>query len=369
MWYKNLLSWRWWLGVKKPQPSSFAKHSITALIPAYNEEAYIVNTIRHIQAQTVQVDKILVVDDCSTDRTSELARAAGAEVVRTDKNQGSKARAQQYAISNGYVETDLFVTIDADTLLDSEGVEKMLPYFEDPKVAGTCGYVIPARIKTIWERGRFVEYIFSLSLFKEAQNNFGAILVSSGCFSMFRTDLVKSVGGFNPRTIAEDMDLTWEIACQGYTIAFVKDAFCYPYDPPTLKILISQLDRWYRGFFQCFGIHRKHLKRNRKLQTIIYWYAFDGIMSPLIMLAGSLFITGGNLLHAFLLSMVLEMLIAFPFVMISSLRLGLFWKAVVSMPAFILMRPVNVFTFMRSLWREWIKRDKLDTWVKGHATK
>jgi len=364
-----LFNWRWWLGIKPKAPKVMTHRTITALIPAYNEEAYIVDTIRHIQAQTVKVDKILVVDDCSTDRTGLFAKQAGAEVITTDKNQGSKARAQQYAISNGYVDTDLFVTIDADTLLDSEGIEKMLPYFENPKVAGTCGYVIPARIKTIWERGRFVEYIFSLSLFKEAQNNFGAILVSSGCFSMFRTSIVKAAGGFNPRTIAEDMDLTWEIACQGYTIAFVKDAICYPYDPPTLRILLSQLDRWYRGFFQCFGIHRKHLKRNRKLQLVVYWYAIDGILSPLVMFVGAMLVTGGNLLHSFLLSMVLETIIALPFVMVSSARVGLLWQALLSMPAFIVMRPVNVFTFMRSLWREWIKGDKLDTWVKGHATK
>lgn len=364
----RLFSWRWWLGIKPKPPKAMGNYTITALIPAYNEENYIANTIRHIQNQTVKVDKILVVDDCSTDNTGAVAKQAGAEVVQTDKNQGSKARAQQYAISNGYVETDLFVTIDADTLLDSKGIEKMLPYFENPKVAGTCGYVIPARIKTIWERGRFIEYIFSLSLFKEAQNNFGAILVSSGCFSMFRTSIVKEAGGFNPRTIAEDMDLTWEIACRGYTIVFVKDALCYPYDPPTLKILISQLDRWYRGFFQCFGIHRKILKRNRKLQIVVYGYAIDGALSPLIMFIGSMFVTGGNLLYSFLFSMVLEMAIALPFVIANSARVGLLRQAIISMPAFVVMRPINVFVFMRSLWREWIMKDKLDTWVKGHAT-
>jgi len=364
----RLLSWRWWLGISPKLSKITRQYTITALIPAYNEEDYIVNTIRHIQKQTVRVDKILVVDDCSKDRTGIFAKMAGADVVRTDKNQGSKARAQQYAISNGHVETDLFVTIDADTLLDPRGIEKMLPYFENPKVAGTCGYVIPARIKTIWERGRFIEYIFSLSLFKEAQNNFGAILVSSGCFSMFRTSIVKEVGGFNPRTIAEDMDLTWEIACRGYTIAFVKDAICYPYDPPTLKILLSQLDRWYRGFFQCFGIHRKTLKRNRKLQAVVYWYTIDGSISPLIMFIGAMIVTGGNLLYSFLFSMLLETIIAFPFVIANSIRVGLLRQALISMPAFIVMRPVNVFTFMRSLWREWIIKDRLDTWEKGHAT-
>ena len=146
-------------------------YEVTVLVPAYNEEASIAETIKSIQAQTVPIKDILVIDDHSTDRTGEIARSLGARVVRTDVNQGTKAQAQQYVISRGEVNTELVVTIDGDTILDSKAVEKTLPYFNNPKTASVCGFVIPAKIKTLWERGRFVEYMFGIALGKVAQNN------------------------------------------------------------------------------------------------------------------------------------------------------------------------------------------------------
>jgi cellulose synthase/poly-beta-1,6-N-acetylglucosamine synthase-like glycosyltransferase len=205
---RSLSDLRWWLGmlpteVVKYHPKHF---SISVIIPAYNEEASIGDTVESIKNQSVPIDRIIVVDDHSSDSTGDVARSHGAEVVRTHVNQGTKAMAQNYVMNE--IDTDLFVTIDGDTLLHEEAIERTLIYFNDPQVASVCGQVIPQKIGTLWERGRFIEYLFGISLFKEAQNRVGAVLVSSGCFSTFRTKIIKEMGGFKQRTMAEDMDLT-----------------------------------------------------------------------------------------------------------------------------------------------------------------
>lgn len=254
---KQLADWRWWLGMpnrivtRAPE----REYGITVMVPAYNEEKSIAETIRGIQAQTVSVDEIIVIDDHSRDRTGEIAASMGVTVVRTDRNQGTKSSAQQYVLDRGLIRTELFVTIDADTLLAPDAIERTLPYFNDPFTSAVCGYVIPAKVGTLWERGRLVEYLFAISLFKAAQNHMGGILVSSGCFSVFRTDLVLQNGGFNGRTMGEDMDLTWELSMKGYRVYCERSAVCYPYDPPTGRIFVAQLDRWYRAFFQNLAIH------------------------------------------------------------------------------------------------------------------
>lgn len=365
----NFLSWRWWLGLP-PQivtEEPIKKYGITIMIPAYNEEKSIADTISAVQAQTVPIEKILVIDDCSTDRTGEIAASMGVTVLRTEINQGTKATAQKYALERGFVTTELFITIDGDTLLAPDAIERTLPYFNDPKAASVCGYVIPARIHSVWERGRFVEYIFSLSLFKMAQNHIGAVMVSSGCFTVFRTDLVAQMGGFNTRTMAEDMDLTWELSMSGYRIYCDNNAFCFPYDPPTGKIFVAQLDRWYRSFFQNMAIHWKDLlKRDKKLAAISIGYMLDGGMFLMILLWAMLYAVIHLTFESLLIALLLDTAIVGFFAIIEGIRIGRLGQVLICLPAYQVTRSVTMFVFWRSMWREWVAKDRLNVWVKGH---
>ncbi len=362
----KIFNWRWWLGFKPKfatQPSK--NYTICVIIPAYNEESSIAETIQSIQNQSIKINKIIVVDDCSNDNTGKIASSMGVMVVKTDKNQGTKAMCQQYVLKRGYVNTDLFVTIDGDTILDSKAIEKTIPYFNDPLTASVCGFVIPAKIKTIWERGRFIEYIFGISLFKAGQNNMGAVLVSSGCFSVFRTNLVEKMGGFKSRSMAEDMDLTWEFALNGYYVYCVQDAYCYPYDPPTFKIFVSQIDRWYRSFFQNISIHRKDFRKNKKIGLFIYWYLIEGLISPFIMPI-IIFLMTKDILFTLLLAFLIDLLIVLLFTIFKGIKIGKFWKVITSIPSYFIIRPINLVIFWRSFWKEWIKKEPLTVWNKGH---
>ena len=356
------MNWRWLFGLKKKEFTyhPFRKYTIAVVIPAYNEEQSIVNTINSVKNQSVAIDSIIVVDDCSTDRTGEVAASQGVKVVRTDTNQGTKAMAQNYVID--MVETDLMVTIDADTVLHRDAILNTLPYFNDTLTASVCGFVIPQKIKTVWERGRFIEYMFGLSIFKSAQMNAGAILVSSGCFSVFRTKYVKDMGGFQSRTMAEDMDLTWEFLLHGYRIYYAHDSYCYPIDPPTFKIFKSQVERWSRSFFQNISVHQ--LRKNKKLGGFIYWYLLENLTAPAIILM-LYFLTSD--FWAVLLSFVLiDLLIVLTVCSITGIRIKMIKETLSSIWAFFIIRPVNIYLFWKAFWKEWIVKDRLVVWEKGH---
>src|SRR5690554_2655854 len=107
-----------------PLPTSSAEVSIvssdrdrssgvTVLVPAYNEAGSVADTIRSLQNQTVPPVEIIVIDDCSTYDTAEVARALGVTVLRPAVNTGSKAGAQNYALRE--VKTPFTMAIDADT--------------------------------------------------------------------------------------------------------------------------------------------------------------------------------------------------------------------------------------------------------------
>ena len=139
------------------------------------------------------------------------------------------------------------MAIDADTTLAPDAVEKLLAAFDDPQVAAACGFVEPRYRQTMWERGRYIEYLLAFTFYKPIQDFYGKPLISSGCFSAYRTDVLKACGGWSARTMAEDVDLTWRFSFAGHRVRFVPEAMCYPIEPHDFHFMRKQLKRWSHG--------------------------------------------------------------------------------------------------------------------------
>jgi len=358
--FQNRL-FRWFLGLRHLYKKETKERSITVLIPAYNEERTIANTIINLKNQTRPPNEIVVVDDCSKDKTGQIAKDLGVKLIRLEKNSGSKSQAQNAALL--YITTDITITVDADTILHPQAIENVIKPLTEPKIASACGLVVPQRIKTLWEKGRFIEYLYGISIMKGAQNNTGTVLVSSGCFSAFKTKELQKAG-FKKRTMAEDMDLTWEFLTQGRKIALAGNAICYPLDPPNYKVYKNQVDRWYRSFFQNISVHRKDIFKCKRLTLFVSWYLLEGLLPPLIWIFLFLFAFGGIKIASYLI--LANVLL----ITISSLYYGikLNKKLLVlkSIPFYFIISLVNIFLFWRAFIREWILHDRLKEWSKGH---
>lgn len=358
----NWRNWRWWLGLNPKFPDFPGHITVSVIIPALNEEKCIGTTLQSVLNQTYALDQIIVVDDASTDRTGDIARSfEGVTVIRPESNSGSKPRAQNLALD--HVTSEVFVTVDADTILAPDAIEQIMPYFQDEEIVSACGFVIPQRIETIWERGRFMEYLFGITLQKGAQNQIGAVMISCGCFSAFRTDPVREVGGFPPGTIAEDMDLTWELSTRGKKVTFHNTAYCYPVEPPNFRLFVAQIDRWYRGFFQ--NILKHNFRGRRRLGALVYWYVIDATIVP-IMFFGFILWRIHEVPYAIVGGILADIVVSITIMLLKAARIKKFRLALTSIPAYFFLRPINLFVFWRSLWRECIKRDPLTIWVKGH---
>lgn len=364
--FRNTIgSWRWWLGL---QPAvtlgTPPRMTITAIIPAFNEAEHIASTIRSLQTQTYPLSKIIVIDDCSTDGTGNIAEECEVTVLRTPENKGTKSQAQNYALA--YVDTELFVTVDADTVLAPTAIEEAMRFFNDAKTTVVCGTVIPQRRTNFWERGRLVEYLYSQAIMKTAQNHHGLVLVASGCFSIFRTATVVENGGFAERTLAEDMDLTWEIQNQGGRVYFAPRAICYPVDPPTATIYVKQLDRWYRGFMQNMKVRRFRVFPQKPLMAMmvygyLVWFAVSAFLLPVLF-----FLATHDLLATLLVMFAVDSVFVWMPALYMARRYGVWRDALWGLLPFIVLPYINLVIYLRAALLELVFGRTLQTWQKGH---
>jgi biofilm PGA synthesis N-glycosyltransferase PgaC len=337
---------------------------VTVIVPAYNEAGTIADTIRSLQAQTAAPAEIIVVDDGSTDGTGDLARSLGATVVRPPANTGSKAGAQTFALP--LVRTEFAIAVDADTTLAPDAVANLLPAFAEPRVAAACGSVLPRRIKSVWERGRYVEYLFAFTFYKRVQDQYGAPLISSGCFSMYRAAVLREIGGWSTRTMAEDMDLTWTLYQRGYAVRFVPGAACYPFEPRTYGFLKRQLRRWSHGFVQNVRLHRRDLLDVPFLRSAVAVACWDAVVASLVYLVLLPLVAFFLRNPYILLGYVIDVPAIVVPVMAGAIPRREPWRAFVSIPCFFLLRTVNAVFFLEAVWSEVVRGRRLTTYEKGH---
>src|SRR6202041_3399196 len=250
----------------RPAPADHPEYkpNVTVLIPAYNEEAAIVNTAQSALACDYPKLEILVVNDGSTDRTAELVNANFSREPRvrliSQPNRGKPA-----ALNHGLAEAsgEIIVSIDGDTIVDPEAIPRLVRHFADPKVGAVAGNVKVMNRNRWLTRWQALEYITSQNLEKRAFDLLNCIPVVPGAVGAWRSDLVRSCEGFSKDTVAEDTDLTITIRRSGWKILYDEDAIGHTEVPETVEALIRQRFRWTFGTIQAVWKHRDTLGRKK----------------------------------------------------------------------------------------------------------
>jgi cellulose synthase/poly-beta-1,6-N-acetylglucosamine synthase-like glycosyltransferase len=350
--------------IERPLHRPLSGSDVTVIVPAYNEAESIASTIESLRSQTRAPHEIIVVDDCSSDGTGNVARALGVTVIRPPKNTGSKAGAQTFALR--HVHTALTVAVDADTVLEPDALERLLPAFEKPGVAAACGFVLPQRVKSLWERGRYVEYLFAFTYYKQVQECYGRPLISSGCFSMYRTALLRVHGGWSNRTMAEDMDLTWSLYQSGNEVRFVPEAVCYPIEPRTFKLMGQQLRRWSHGFIQNVRLHWRGLLSVPYLRSAVAVAFWDATIAAALYLVLLPILAVVLRTPWVLLGYVIDAPAVLVPVIVGAARRREIGRALACIPAFFVLRTVNALYFLRAAGAEFVLGRTLHVYEKGH---
>ena len=276
----------------RPAPKNHPEYKpmVSVLIPAYNEESAIVDTIRAALASDYPKLEILIVDDGSKDRTAELVRTNFSRDRRVrllpQSNHGKPS-----ALNHGLSEAigDVIISIDADTIIDPDAISLLVRHFADPHVGAVAGNVKVMNRDRWLTRWQALEYITSQNLEKRAFDLLNCIPVVPGAVGAWRTDLLRSHGGFSGETVAEDTDLTLTIRRSGWKILYDEDAIGHTEAPDTIDTLIRQRFRWNFGTLQAVWKHRDTVGKPRygtlgwvAVPNIFLFQVILPLVSPLI---------------------------------------------------------------------------------------
>jgi len=280
---------------------------VTVLIPAHNEEGVILQTVTSVLAADYPEMHVIVVNDGSTDDTGELLDAHFSDDPRVriihQVNRG-KAAALNRAISEA--ETEIVVTIDADTEIEPDAIRKLARHFSDPKLAAIAGNVKVGNRSRWLTRWQALEYITSQNMEKRAFDLLNCITVVPGALGAWRKSAIETAGGITADTVAEDADLTIAIRRLGWRIGYEEEAIAWTEAPETPGALIRQRFRWTFGTLQSFWKHRHTLFHPRHgtlgwvaLPNIFVFQLVLPLISPIIdlMFLGSIAAWGLMRLH------------------------------------------------------------------------
>ena len=240
------------------EPVTFTP-GVSVIVPAYNEEKVIVQTITSLLNQKYGGPlEIVVVDDGSSDDTSvicEEAYGTHPQVIMFRTENSGKASALNFGIARA--RHDVVIGLDADTVFDDDTVAELVQPLQDERVAAVAGNAMVGNRINLVTRWQALEYVTSQNLDRRAFALLDCITVVPGAVGAWRRSVVLEVGGFKEDTLAEDQDLTLAMRRAGYSVAYADGAVAYTEAPDTLRGLAKQRFRWSFGTLQCTWKHRE----------------------------------------------------------------------------------------------------------------
>jgi cellulose synthase/poly-beta-1,6-N-acetylglucosamine synthase-like glycosyltransferase len=315
--------------------SSTLSPTISILAPAYNEEATIETSLRALLALQYPNLEVIVISDGSKDRTVQVLSekfdlvpvktiyeqriktkpvrslyrsSTYPSLVVVDKENGGKADALNVGLS--FARGELVCAMDADTLIEADGLQRMVrPFLYATDVVATggtirvvngsevkFGRVVKTAVPTNLLAGvQVVEYLRAFLFGRLGWNRLGGNIIISGAFGLFQREAVVDAGGYLHDTVGEDMELVLRLKRLSYEhggpgrIAFVPDPVAWTEVPESAKSLGRQRDRWHRGLADVLWRHRRMLLNPRYGITGLFvypYYAFVELLAPVIEAGG-----------------------------------------------------------------------------------
>jgi len=274
-WWRWERKWQW--GKVRDVPVLPGNPLVSILIPCHNEEDNGRETILAALRQNYTNIEVIAIDDGSTDGTRAVLDRLAVEhqrlrVVHLAKNQGKALALRAGCLA---ARSDYLVCIDGDALLDPDAVSFLVaPLIFSPRVGAVTGNPRIRTRSTLVGKIQVGEFSSIIGLIKRTQRVYGQVFTISGVVAAFRRPALDRVGYWSSNMVTEDIDISWNLQRDHWSVFYEPRALCWVLMPETLKGLWKQRLRWAQGGSEVFLKNMRSIWnwRNRRLWPLVLEY-------------------------------------------------------------------------------------------------
>ncbi|HEY5647072.1 MAG TPA: poly-beta-1,6-N-acetyl-D-glucosamine synthase [Pseudomonadales bacterium] len=233
------------------QPPDLAEYpGVSIIVPAHNEGPNILETAASLLEQRYPQFEVIFVNDGSSDDTAEILNDLARNhprlrVIHLETNQGKGAAMRVGAIA---AQHEFLVCIDGDALLDPHAVHWLIRHFlGSPRVGAVTGNPRLRTRSTLLGKIQVGEFSSIIGLIKRAQRIYGRVFTVSGVVAAFRKAALHRVGYWDLDMVTDDIDISWKLQLDHWSIRFESNALCWILMPETVRGLWRQRLRWAQG--------------------------------------------------------------------------------------------------------------------------
>jgi len=268
---------------------------LSVLVPMYNEERVARQAIEALLRCEYPRDRleIIPIDDHCDDGTPQLLDAlAAADPLVKPLHRRDGPRGKPAALNEALTVAvgDIVLVFDADYLPSRGALRDLALSFKDPEVGAVMGRVVPVNTRSnLLTRLLDLERSGGYQVDQQARHNLRLMPQYGGTVGGFRRELVLALGGFDPRALAEDTDLTFRLCARGWKVVYANRVECYEEVPETWQVRARQIRRWSRGhnftMFKQVGplLRSKYLNRAEKADGFLLLHIYT---VPVILFTG-----------------------------------------------------------------------------------
>jgi len=253
-------------------PKITKNYSLSIVIPCYNEEKNIGETIEAVLNSDYKgLKKIIVVDDCSTDNSYEVIKKYAKKykkvmALRTPKNTGKASGSKNYGAK--FADTVLIGFVDADSYPQKDAIRKMMGFFDDKNIVSVTSSIFVKKRKRFIEKLQSIEYRI-IAFTRKLLGFVGAIYVTPGPLAIYRKKVFDDIGRFDENNLTEDIEITWRFLSKGYKIEMSVPSKAYTVAPNRFKTWYLQRVRWNIGGIQTINKYRRTFARKGILGSFV----------------------------------------------------------------------------------------------------
>ena len=350
---------------------------VTIIVPCFNEETWIRQTILNAMDQYYPQEKleVIVVDDCSTDHSANVIRETISDIIEQEGPEVAarisyilqpvnKGKRDALALGAQHAQHELLVFVDSDSFLNPYAIINLVQPFKDEQVGGVSGRTDVANTYTnSLTKMQSVRYYIAFRVMKAAEGLFDAVSCLSGPLSCYRKDLVLKYSDewLNQKflgqraTFGDDRSMTNFILRHNRT-DYQDTAICYTIVPNDYDVFLKQQMRWKRSWLRESLIAGSFMWKKEPFAVIgFYMGLVVPVVAPLVVLYNLVYVPLtqhifptafllGLFLMSFLMSMS-QMLLRKSSTWAYGLLFCIYYELIL-----LWQMPIAWFTFWKSTW-------------------